>query len=169
MVADQSVRTGSTRGPRPHNGRWRRSLVVAASLTAVGAFLGWIAVLALTLPTRYLANHWNLAWVGFDVMLLISLLATWLAVATRRPWAGTAMMVNAAMLTCDAWFDVTTASGATATLVSIVLAAGVELPAAAGLAWTATHLPDRRHARRSGHIRNRTRRAHTTGGKNGPL
>ncbi|OLB77874.1 MAG: hypothetical protein AUI14_14850 [Actinobacteria bacterium 13_2_20CM_2_71_6] len=55
-------------------------------------------------------------------------------------------MVNAAMLTCDAWFDTTRASGATGTLVSIGLAAGVELPAA-GLAWAATRLPVRRRAR----------------------
>jgi hypothetical protein len=113
-----------------------------ASLTAVVAFLGWIAVLALTLPTRYVANHWDLAWVGFDLMLLISLLGTGWAVATRRPWAGTALMVNAAMLACDAWFDVTTASGTTATLLSIGLA-GVELPIAAGLAWAAAHVPGR--------------------------
>ncbi len=111
------------------------------------AFLGWIAVLALTLPTRYLANHWNVAWVGFDVMLLTSLLATGWAMARRRPWAGTALMVSAAMLVCDAWFDVTTASGAATTLLSIGLAAGVELPAGAGLAWAATHLPVRRRTR----------------------
>jgi hypothetical protein len=147
MAADQSVSTGSTRGLSARNGQWHRPLVVTASLTAAVAFLGWIAVLALTLPTRYLANHWNVAWVGFDVMLLISLLATAWAVATRRPWAGTALAVNAAMLTCDAWFDVTTASGATTTLVSVGLAVCVELPAAAGLAWTATHPPVRRRAR----------------------
>src|SRR2546423_11264043 len=133
MVADQSTSTGSTREPGVRGGRWRWPLIVAASLTAAVAFLGWIAVLALTLPTRYLANHWNVAWVGFDVMLLISLLTTGWAVGTRRPWAGTALMVSAALLTCDAWFDMTTASGATATVVSIGLAVGVELPAAFGL------------------------------------
>jgi hypothetical protein len=147
MVADQAVSTASTTALRARNGRWRRPLVVTASLTAVVAFLGWIAVLALTLPTRYLANHWNVAWVGFDVMLLISLLTTGWAVARRRPWASTALMVSAAMLTCDAWFDVTTASGATSTLVSIGFAAGMELPAAGGLAWAATHLPVRGRAR----------------------
>jgi hypothetical protein len=152
MATDQIVDTGlhvrnvNTR-LRVHNvntrlhvrkGPWSRPLVVSVSVTAVLAFLAWIAGLALTLPTRYLANHWNAAWVGFDVMLLISLLAGGWAVASRRPWAGTALMVSAAMLTCDAWFDVTTASGTTATLVSLGFAAGVELPLAAGLAWVAT-------------------------------
>ena len=135
MAAGRLVNTGLRVPNRP----WRRPLVVTVALTAVLAFLAWIAVLALTLPTRYLANHWNVAWVGFDVMLLISLLAGGWAVASRRPWAGTALMVSAAMLTCDAWFDVTTASGTTATLVSVGFAAGVELPLAAGLAWAGIH------------------------------
>jgi len=64
-----------------------------------------------------------LAWVGFEVMLLISLLATGWAVGTRWPWAGTALMVSAALLTCDAWFDMTTAPGATATATSYPSAA----------------------------------------------
>jgi hypothetical protein len=59
-------------------------------------------------------------------------------------------MVSAALLTCDAWFDMITASGATATVVSIGLAVGVELPAAFGLARAATQLPVRRRARRIG-------------------
>jgi len=94
-------------------------------------------VLALTLPTRYVANHWNVAWVGFDVTLLVSLVATGWALARRRPWNGTAQMVSAVLLVCDAWFDVTTASGG-ATVLSVALAGTLELPAAAALAWTAT-------------------------------
>jgi hypothetical protein len=136
MVADQAARTGTTGAARARGGRWRGPLIGMAAATAVVAFGGWIAVLALTLPSRHLADHWDVTWVGFDVMLLIALLATGWAVARRRSWAGTGLVVSAVMLTCDAWFDVTTASGATATLVSIGFAAGVELPAA-GLAWAA--------------------------------
>jgi hypothetical protein len=142
MVADQFVGAGRLRGVRARTDWWRRPLVITISLAATMAFVGWIAVLALTLPARYLGNHWNVAWVGFDVMLLISLVATGWAMAGRRPWAGAALMVSAAVLVCDAWFDVTTASGATTTLISIGLSA-VELPAAAGLAWAAIHLPVR--------------------------
>jgi hypothetical protein len=154
MVADQAVRTGLNRGLRARYGRWRRPLVVMASVTAVVAFLGWITAQALTLPTHYQANNWNVAWVGFDVMLLISLLTTGWAVARHRPWSGTALIVSAAMLICDAWFDVTTASGAAATFVSVGLAAGVELPAAAVLAW-------------SGRVRISARTTHAPG-RNGP-
>ena len=131
----------STRRLRPRTTAWRRRLVGAASLTALTAFLGWTAVLALTLPSRYLVSHWNVAWVGFDVMLLVSLLTAGWAVAKRRPWAPSALMVAVAMLTCDAWFDVTTASGRTATLVSIGLAVGLELPSALCLTWMATQQP----------------------------
>src|SRR5262245_7631507 len=118
----------------------KKALVVTASLTAVAAFLGWIAVLASTLPTRYVASHWDVAWVGLDVMLLASLVTAGWAVAKHRSSAGHALMVSAAILLCDAWFDVTTASGAAATLVSVGFAAGVELPAAVGLAWVAARL-----------------------------
>jgi hypothetical protein len=113
-------------------------LAVTASLAAAAGFLAWIAVLALTLPSRYLTEHWNVTWVGFDVMLLASLLAAGWALARRRRWAAGALPVSAALLVCDAWFDVTTAAGGTATLVSLGLAAVVELPAAVGLAWAAT-------------------------------
>ena len=115
----------------------RRGWVTAALVIAVLAFLGWIAVLAVTLPTQYVASHWNVAWAGFDAMLLAGLLSTGWAVVRRRPWAPSAAMVSAALLVCDAWFDMATASGATAMLFSAVLAGAVELPAAACLAWWA--------------------------------
>lgn len=146
MVTDHAVSTGSARGSHAGNGLRRRPLVLTAFLAAVVGFLGWIAVLALTLPTRYPANHWNVAWVGFDVMLLLSLLTTGWSLVTRRPWAGSALMVSAALLSCDAWFDVTTATGATATVASLG-AAALELPVAAGLAWAAVRLPLRDRAR----------------------
>jgi hypothetical protein len=151
MVTDQAVhnerriQTDSEDNPRggrwswaPDRG-WRRPVVVLAALTAGGAFVGWVAVLALTLPSQYAASHWNVAWVGFDVMLLVSLVLAGWAVVMRRHWASTALMVSAVLLVCDTWFDVTTTSGPTDTLVSVGLAI-VALPAAAGLAWAAIRM-----------------------------
>jgi hypothetical protein len=111
--------------------------LVLALLLAAGGFVGWIIALAIRLPSRYRADHWNVAWVGFDVMLLISLIATaW--VFTRRPHlVPTAFVVTAVLLVCDAWFDVTTASGTGDTVVSVVCAAAFELPLAGALAWAA--------------------------------
>jgi hypothetical protein len=42
------------------------------------------------------------------------------------------------LLVCDAWFDVMTASGGTDTAASVISAAVVELPLAAGLAYLAS-------------------------------
>ena len=44
----------------------------------------WIVYLAFHLPTRYAARHWNVAWVGFDIALLVLLSLTALAAAQRR-------------------------------------------------------------------------------------
>ena len=110
-------------------------MITAGMVIAAAAFLAWIAILAVTLPTRYVANHWNVAWAGFDAMLMIGLLSAGWAIARRRAWAPSAAMVSAAVLVCDAWFDTATATDTTAMLISLALAAVVELPAAAGLAW----------------------------------
>ena len=50
-------------------------------LTVASAVLiPWIVLLALTLPRHYVAGHWRLTWVGFDIILLASLAATaWFA------------------------------------------------------------------------------------------
>jgi hypothetical protein len=48
-----------------------------------GASVGlipWIVLLAITLPHRYVASHWTVTWVGFDIVLLGCLAPTaWLA------------------------------------------------------------------------------------------
>jgi hypothetical protein len=112
--------------------------LVLASLLAGGGFAGWTTVLAVQLPSRYVAGHWNVAWAGFDVMLLVSLIVTGWVFMRRPHLAATAFVVTAALLVCDAWFDVTTASGSLDTAVSVFLAVAVELPLAAALAWFAS-------------------------------
>ena len=51
----------------------RRALVprwVTALLGSVALFLvPWTLWLTYSLPTRHVAHHWRLAWVGFDVAL----------------------------------------------------------------------------------------------------
>ncbi len=113
-------------------GRLVLPLVIAAA-----GFVGWIIALAVRLPDRYVAGHWNVAWVGFDVILLVSLVSTAWVFARREYLVPTAALVTAVLLLCDAWFDVTTASGLTDTTVSLVSAALVELPIAAVLVWAA--------------------------------
>src|SRR5690242_9715785 len=58
----------SVKAPPP---RRRRGLVVAAAIACV-AVLAWIVALSEMLPARYVVGHWDAAWIGFDVLILIS-------------------------------------------------------------------------------------------------
>jgi len=110
----------------------RRRFVVIMTIATVG-LIPWVIVLAVTLPKHYIAGHWTLTWVGFDLALLSSLgLTAFFAWRRRQAVIGFAFL-SAAMLSCDAWFDVTTSSGTADVVTSVVSAALVELPLAAML------------------------------------
>jgi hypothetical protein len=113
--------------------RRRFTVLVAACCVAL---IPWIAFLVATLPRHYVASHWRLAWVGYDVALLIALVLCAYRAWRRRPTFPTTAVVTATLLTVDAWFDVVTASGRTDRLLSLA-AALVELPLAALLAVAA--------------------------------
>ena len=117
----------------------RRRFVLLLTGASVG-LIPWIWVLAVKLPRRYVAGHWTLTWVGFDIVLAGCLGATaWLA-WRRRQAVVIAAFITAALLTCDAWFDITTASGRTDTIISVGSAVLLELPLAALLFGVAHHL-----------------------------
>jgi hypothetical protein len=84
-------------------------------------------VVGLTLPRRYDAAHWNLAWIGYDVALLLGLAATAWAAWRRRAIIVIFATITATLMCADAWFDTTTARS-TDLGVSIVQAIFVELP-----------------------------------------
>jgi hypothetical protein len=108
---------------------------VFAALSAL--LVPWTAYLALSLPSTHRTAHYDLAWAGFDVGLLVALALTgWAAVRTSRwlpPLAGGA----AAMLVVDGWFDTVTASTARELWVALGMAVVVELPLAGLCAWLA--------------------------------
>jgi hypothetical protein len=100
----------------------------------------WAAFLIATLPRNYTANHWRVAWGGFDIGLGAALIATSVTVIRRSPFAEVAATVCGTLLVCDAWFDVMT-SRTTGELAQAALeAALVELPLAALCFWMATNL-----------------------------
>jgi hypothetical protein len=90
----------------------------------------WIVWLAVSLPTRTRAHHWNLAWVGLDVAEAVMLIATGWAAVRGSTWIEISGTATATLLVLDAWFDCTTASHGWAFVVSLVLALVVELPLA---------------------------------------
>ncbi|WP_327004030.1 hypothetical protein OHA72_54780 [Dactylosporangium sp. NBC_01737] len=112
----------------------RRFVVVVA--TASLLMIPWVAALAWTLPPRYLAGHWRATWVGFDLVLAAALaLTAWAAVRRRQVVVLTAVL-SAALLACDAWFDLMTAAGPDR-WVSLGTALLIELPLAGWLFYTA--------------------------------
>ncbi len=108
----------------------RRRFLTLLTLACVW-LIPWIVYLALTLPGHYNAGAWQVAWVGFDVMLLGGLTVTAYLIWRKRQLAILAAMFTGTLLICDAWFDVTLASGRSDFGVTIFTAICGELPLAA--------------------------------------
>jgi hypothetical protein len=98
----------------------------------------WIAYMAYSLPSRQVLADYDIAWAGFDVMLLVALASTGYFALRRSRYLATAATAAAALLVVDAWFEVvTTLPGQR--LEPIALAAGVELPLASVCVWLSRH------------------------------
>jgi len=97
-------------------------------------FIPWIAFIALKLPSRELSRHYDLAWAGFDVMVLIALASTAYFALRRSRYLTTAATAAGTMLIVDAWFDVLT-SPYRDRLVALIFAFAIELPLAAVCWW----------------------------------
>ena len=115
--------------------RWVGPLYIALAVLLVP----WTVYLSLVLPERTTSGHWDVAWVGFDVMEFIALAATaWFALR-RSTWVEVAATASAVLLCADAWFDVTTATGKGDMAQAIAQAVVVELPLAGLSLWIARH------------------------------
>lgn len=114
--------------------RWVAPLYLVLAVLLVP----WIVYLGVILPDHTTGNHWDVAWVGFDLMEFLGLVSTaWLAYA-RSTWVELSAAVTAALLLVDAWFDVTTAGG-WHLVQAIGSAVVLELPLAALSLWIARH------------------------------
>ncbi len=79
------------------------------ALCAGIALIPWTVYLGLTLPQSYSAQHWQLTWVGFDVLLLGFMIATAVLGFTQHHLLTLFAFATGVLLVCDAWFDVLTA------------------------------------------------------------
>jgi hypothetical protein len=106
--------------------RW---VVPLFGLTAM-LLVPWVVLLVYLLPSAHRAEHWDIAWSGFDVVL--ALLLSTVAVAAWRGslWFEGAATAAATLLFVDAWFDVLTSSTRVELFVAIAEAVFVELPLA---------------------------------------
>jgi hypothetical protein len=110
--------------------RRRRLSFMGTLVVACLILIPWIVFLAAELPRRYHARNWDVAWAGFDVLLLAGLGLTAWAAWRRRQILIPAAFATATLLVCDAWFDVLTAATRRDQILSAASALLIELPLA---------------------------------------
>ena len=99
-------------------------LLVFASISLVG----WMSYLLWALPKSYRAEHWNVAWFGYDFGMTITLLATSWALWNMRQVAIPGAMISATFLIIDSWFDVITSNPGWDFNLALLSAFLIELP-----------------------------------------
>jgi hypothetical protein len=114
----------STRVPLP---RWVTPLL---ALTAIG-LVPWTLYLTFTLPSRQVTEHYDVAWVVFDIALLTVIATTAYLAVRGSEWLVPFAAVTGTMLVCDAWFDVVTSIGGNDWVEAVLEAIFAELPLAA--------------------------------------
>lgn len=105
-------------------------------LGCVVVLFPWIVYLAFELPERQSAEHWDVAWVGFDIAIAIGLLLTGIWLLRRSPRVTLSAAFTGTLLICDVWFDIVTSTGVDR-WISIAEAAFAELPLALVCFWIA--------------------------------
>ncbi|MEP6812001.1 MAG: hypothetical protein ABI990_03325 [Actinomycetota bacterium] len=86
--------------------RWITALL---AFTAI-ALIPWTLWLTFSLPSRHVSDHYDFAWVGFDIGLALVL-----GLTARAAYHGSRVLAplaaaTGAMLVCDAWFDIVTST-----------------------------------------------------------
>ncbi len=100
-------------------------------LFAAALLIFWTVYLALSLPKENLEHHYRLTWVGFDLILALSLYLTAHMAFRLDARVQAPATVAATLLVVDAWFDITTSTSGKAAIEALILALVIELPAAA--------------------------------------
>ena len=111
----------------------RRWVPPLLALIALG-LIPWAIWLTTVLPSHEVAEHWDLAWGGLDLMLAAALLATAVSAWRHGPLLQACAACTGTLLAVDAWFDLLTSSGRELTY-AVVLAVLAELPLAALCLW----------------------------------
>jgi hypothetical protein len=110
----------------------RRAGWLAIVFGVVGvALIPWTLFLAVTLPARHEQHAYALTWAGFDVALAGLLAATAVGLVRGRMWLQGVSAAAAALLVCDAWFDILGSNAGAERNAAIALALFAELPTAA--------------------------------------
>lgn len=124
----------------PQEARRRRRWFLAATVLAVVVLAGWIATLGATLPPTETVREWRLAWIGFDVALLLAFVTCGWAAWRARQLLIPATLVTGTLLFCDAWFDTVLSWSSDERWWSVASAAVVEIPLAVWFWWLSGRL-----------------------------
>ena len=116
--------------------RWVAPVFAGGALVLVP----WIIWLGFALPERSTDRHYNLSWVGFDVLLLFAMTRTALLAWRGRRQVQLPAAATATLLLVDAWFDVLTADSGWPLTQALLLAFLLELPIAALAVWIARNV-----------------------------
>jgi len=122
---------------------WVPHLLAVVALVLVP----WTLWLTISLPSRHVTEHYDVAWIGFDVALAAAFAATAWSALRRPRWLVALAAATGTMLVCDAWFDVVTSAGGGERLEAVAEAAFAELPLAAICAYIVVEA-ERRRTRR---------------------
>jgi hypothetical protein len=120
-------------------------IAVARPTTWVPAVLGifalgllpWTFLYIAALPTHHETRHWDVIWVGFDLVIAAMLATTALAARYGRIWLPPVAAATAALLFADAWFDVGTAHWGRPLVIAGLEAGLAALPLALVCLWLA--------------------------------
>jgi hypothetical protein len=118
-----------------HKVAWRWAAPIF--LTVALFLLPWTVWLTWVLPSRHVANHWDIAWAGFDAALAVAVALTGIGVYRRATWLQGAAAAAGAMLLADAWFDITLSSGGASRMAAVAEALVSEIPLALLAFWIA--------------------------------
>src|SRR5256714_8854676 len=104
-MSEQSPTVESLIGPEEP--RWIVTILVLVAIV----LLPWVLWLTVTLPSRHVSEHWDAAWVGFDVAEILAFALTAFAAWRRAPWLQGASAAAGTLLLSDAWFDILLSTG----------------------------------------------------------
>jgi hypothetical protein len=104
LIRRLSLASWTARTSQPRSVGRREVEIIILVLSAV-VLIPWIAYLAVTLPRVYVTHNWDQAWVGFDILLLLLIVATAVLGIFRRQMVMLTAFATGVLLICDAWFD----------------------------------------------------------------
>lgn len=106
--------------------RWVAGLYGVLAIVTVP----WTIYLALTLPARHLSKHWDVAWVGLDIAIIIALGLNAVFSHNGSKWLVMSATATSTLLVVDTWLDLITSRGGKPFVQALLLGLVIELPLA---------------------------------------